>query len=295
MHDAIVGSAVYKENERKVCEEMKKRILTAAVCVPLAVAVLSFCPVWVTRLAVAFFCCVGMLEMLSALKLNHHRLLTAVAVVFAAAVPSLDQLGGTTAILTAVAIYALLLTVVQLLFNQTLKVERLMFFGTASVMTIVPLGMLAHLCAIPDHGRFYIYFALIIAWLADIGAYFVGTFLGKHKLCPNISPKKTVEGLIGGLISAALFSMVGAWVYQLVALDALGLQINFWAVALTAMVLSPLSVIGDLICSVIKRQTGIKDFGNLFPGHGGVMDRFDSLMTVAPLVEALLLIVPFAV
>lgn len=293
MHDAIVGSAVYKENERKVCEEMKKRILTAAVCVPLAVAVLSFCPVWVTRLAVAFFCCVGMLEMLSALKLNHHRLLTAVAVVFAAVVPSLDQLGGTTAILTAVAIYALLLTVVQLLFNQTLKVERLMFFGTASVMTIVPLGMLAHLCAIPDHGRFYIYFALIIAWLADIGAYFVGTFLGKHKLCPNISPKKTVEGLIGGLISAALFSMVGAWVYQLVALDALGLQINFWAVALTAMVLSPLSVIGDLICSVIKRQTGIKDFGNLFPGHGGVLDRFDSLIFVAPLLYVATMFIPF--
>ncbi len=271
---------------------MKKRILTAAVCVPLAVLVLSFSPVWVTRICMTFFCCVGTYELLAALKLQKHRGLLLVAELFAFAAPSFDQLGDAMWLFAVLIGYAFLLVAIQLMFNSTLRFERVAYLMCTSTMIIVPIASLGYLCALPVHGRFYIYLALVIAWLADVGAYFVGTFLGKHKLCPNISPKKTVEGLVGGLIAAVVFSLVAALVYQKLCLDPLGLQVNYWLVAVIALCLSPLSVMGDLLCSVIKRQTGLKDFGKLFPGHGGVLDRFDSLIFVAPILYILCVYTP---
>ncbi len=271
---------------------MKKRILTAAVCVPLAVVVLSFCPTWVTRAFIAFFCCVGMYELLSVMKLSRHRGIVAVAELFAFAAPSFFYMGDAMWLFAVLIGYAFLLVLIQLLFNRVLKFERVAYLLCTSVMIIVPIASLGYLIALPVHGRFYIYLALVIAWLADIGAYFIGTFFGKHKLCPNISPKKTVEGLCGGLIAAVVFSLVAAVVYQTVCLDPLGLQVNYWLVAVIALCLSPLSVIGDLLCSVIKRQSGIKDFGKLFPGHGGVLDRFDSLIFVAPILYILCVYTP---
>ena len=136
---------------------------------------------------------------------------------------------------------------------------------------------------------------MIIAWFSDMGAYFVGSFLGKHKLCEKISPKKTVEGFFGGIVTAVLFSLLGAWIYQTAFLTATGQQVNYWLVALVALVTAPISVVGDLSCSVIKRHRGIKDFGNIFPGHGGILDRFDSLIFVAPILYILCQRLPLVV
>ena len=125
--------------------------------------------------------------------------------------------------------------------------------------------------------------ALIIAWLADSGAYFVGTFLGKHKLCPRISPKKTVEGLIGGIACSVLFSLFAGWVYQTAVLGDTA-HVSYRTILAVSLIGAPLSVVGDLFASLIKRRCNVKDFGNLFPGHGGMMDRFDSLLFVLPVV-----------
>ncbi len=261
---------------------MKTRVLTGLVAGIAAILALLFLPVIGIRIAVMVLCVIGSYEMLSTLGLKNHKPMLIVSSLFAAGAPFLDMIGDFRLALAVVLVYILLLTAIQLKCNQTLRVDDVMFVLATSIMIILPISALAHLCALGSHGRAYLFLALIIAWVADMGAYFAGTFLGKHKLCPNVSPKKTVEGLIGGMVSSVLFSLLGAWIYQTVVLNALGATVVYWQVAILAYVMSPLTVIGDLICSVIKRQKGIKDYGKLFPGHGGVLDRFDSLIFITP-------------
>ncbi len=128
----------------------------------------------------------------------------------------------------------------------------------------------------------------VLAFLPDSGAYFVGRFFGKHKLAPVISPNKTVEGMIGGVLAG----IAGMVIFGLVMQFGFGFRVNYLYAVLYGAVGALGAVIGDLSFSAIKRQTGIKDYGNLIPGHGGVLDRFDSMTVVAPLTEALLLLLP---
>lgn len=125
-----------------------------------------------------------------------------------------------------------------------------------------------------SHGLFLILYVMFCAWVTDTFAYFTGSFLGKHKLCPKISPKKTVEGAIGGIIggtasAVALYAIFENFVFPVP-------HKSYLAVALVSAVLSAVGMCGDLTFSVLKRNCGVKDFSNLVPGHGGVMDRFDS-------------------
>ena len=115
--------------------------------------------------------------------------------------------------------------------------------------------------------------------------------MGKHKLAPAISPKKTVEGAIGGVLAAVVGMLLFTWILDL----AFGFRVHYGYALIYGIVGSLMSVFGDLCFSVIKRQTGIKDYGNLIPGHGGVLDRFDSMLIVAPVTEALLILIPLAV
>jgi phosphatidate cytidylyltransferase len=140
-------------------------------------------------------------------------------------------------------------------------------------------------------GRYYIIVPFLMAFLPDTGAYFAGRAFGKHKLAPVISPKKTIEGAVGGAAAA----VVGLLLYTLVMDLAFGMQANYFYAILFGLASAGGSVFGDLCFSVIKRQTGIKDYGDLIPGHGGILDRFDSMMMVGPLAEALLLLIPMAV
>lgn len=274
---------------------MKLRIITGSLCGIAAILVMTLLPVWVTRVCIMVFCVIGMHELLNAVGLKKHRSLLLLSLLFAAGAPFLDRLNDPILVLGAVVLFVLLVTLIQLLYNEELPFDKTAFVLCTSLVVILPIAALSYLIALPVHGRAYIFLALIIAWLADIGAYFVGTFFGKHKLCPKISPKKTVEGMIGGMISSVIFSMVGALIYQKLVLDTVGLQVVYWQVILVALILSPLSVVGDLLCSVIKRQRGLKDFGTLFPGHGGVLDRFDSLIFVAPLMYIICTYIPMIV
>ena len=128
----------------------------------------------------------------------------------------------------------------------------------------------------------------IVAFMNDAGAYFVGLRFGKHKLAPVVSPNKTIEGVFGGLGGA----MLGMLIYALILDFFLKFEVNYLIALLYGLLGSAVGTFGDLCFSIIKRQTGIKDYGNLIPGHGGVLDRFDSLSMVAPLMEALLLLLP---
>ena len=140
-------------------------------------------------------------------------------------------------------------------------------------------------------GRYLVFVPFVLAFLSDTGAYFAGYFFGKHKLAPVISPKKTVEGMIGGVLGA----MLGMVIYCLILQLAFDFKCNYFYALIYGFVGSFAAVFGDLCFSVVKRQTGIKDYGNLIPGHGGILDRFDSMMVVGPLAEALMLLLPLAV
>ena len=132
---------------------------------------------------------------------------------------------------------------------------------------------LARLYLQADHGWELVIFVLVLAWAADIGAYFAGRRFGRLRLAPLVSPNKTWEGVIGGLVAGALIAFAGMAWFELPALGFLSLCI--------AAVL--VSVVGDLVESMFKRQRGMKDSGSLLPGHGGILDRIDSLTSSTPL------------
>ena len=134
-------------------------------------------------------------------------------------------------------------------------------------------------------GRYFFLLVFLAAWITDTFAYFTGYFLGKHKLCPKISPKKTVEGSIGGTLFCVFAFLIYGFIVSKI--DS-GFVPNYAGIALVGLCMSVLSQIGDLLASVVKRAYGIKDYGNLFPGHGGVLDRFDSVLVLAPFLLVLI-------
>lgn len=128
----------------------------------------------------------------------------------------------------------------------------------------------------PYHGAQLIMFLFLMVWSADIGAYFVGKSIGKHKLMPNVSPGKTLEGFFGGIVFACI--LVGA------AGSIIGWNKDqFTIVLIVTVIITTISVLGDLNESMFKRQAGVKDSGSILPGHGGVLDRIDSLTATAPI------------
>ena len=137
-------------------------------------------------------------------------------------------------------------------------------------------------------GRYVILIPFAIACMCDAGAYFIGIKFGKHKLAPVVSPNKTIEGALGGVATGVVCMLLYTLVLNLIC----KLDVSYGAAVVYGILGSLVGELGDLCFSVIKRQTGIKDYGNLIPGHGGVLDRFDSILAVAPLIEAMLLLWP---
>jgi phosphatidate cytidylyltransferase len=136
-----------------------------------------------------------------------------------------------------------------------------------------------------SYGKYIYLLVFICAWMTDIFAYFIGRFFGKHKLIPAVSPKKTVEGAIGGIV----FCVISTVVFGII-MDTFFVEsgsANYIVLAISGIFISVVSQIGDLIMSVIKRHYGIKDYGKLFPGHGGILDRFDSVLAVSVLLAVI--------
>ncbi|HCH28483.1 MAG TPA: hypothetical protein DEW35_03140 [Ruminococcaceae bacterium] len=125
-----------------------------------------------------------------------------------------------------------------------------------------------------NKGIYYLLLLINFASICDTGAYFVGSFFGKHKLCPEISPKKTVEGAFGGIGLSLVVSLILAACY--------GSMGHLGVTLVMTVLLCIVGMLGDLFASIIKRRAGIKDYGSLIPGHGGILDRFDSMLLIAP-------------
>ena len=138
-------------------------------------------------------------------------------------------------------------------------------------------------------GVFEVVLVFVISWICDAFAFAVGSMMGKHKLIPEISPKKTVEGAVGGVVFSVIFSLLYGFGLDLIVER---IEVNYLILGLCGAVLAVVSQLGDLVASLLKREYGAKDYGRIFPGHGGVMDRFDSVIAVATILMIVCLISP---
>ena len=173
------------------------------------------------------------------------------------------------------------------------KASGLLMFSGIVIFCFYSFIRLKELLPVEQYGYDAVFFILLIlcfAWGGDTCAYFAGRAFGKHKLCPVVSPKKTVEGAIGGVLGTMVFGVIITLVYSVAAnrMEAFtrsNIGVSMYVIiALLGGVAAVLGIYGDLFASVVKRQCGIKDYGTIFPGHGGILDRFDSVMFIAPFV-----------
>ena len=269
---------------------MKTRIIAAAVLVPVLLLGVLAAPKPVAAVIFGILLAIGAYELLFRTGLVKHPRLVIYSCVMAFATSMWSCFGA----VHAVAVLGILIFFMGLFAEMMADHVRVRFSTLAMCILaglVIPylLTALIRILAMKI-GRYMILVPFVVAFMSDAGAYFVGLRFGKHKLAPVVSPNKTIEGMLGGLAAA----MLGMLIYALI-LQILDFHVNYLLALLYGLLGSLAGVFGDLCFSAIKRQTGIKDYGNLIPGHGGVLDRFDSVTTVAPLMEALLVLLPFAV
>ena len=257
---------------------MKQRILSGAILVLFFAAIVLFNQSFplALNIVVALISVTAVFELVKALGLGRKWFLAAPALLAAALVPFCKD----NVQFLVYCLFTLLLFSAMIVYHQETTFKEVGVLYSMVVLIPSALQTLVSLRDLSDnHGMFYVLIAVLSAWVADAGAYFAGTFFGKHKLCPNISPKKTIEGAIGGVIGAALLGFLyGAYFEgRMEAMIRPGV-ISAAACAIAAVI----SQLGDLAASAIKRNHNVKDYGNLIPGHGGVLDRFDSMIFTAP-------------
>lgn len=259
-----------------------KRITSTLLGFPLVVIVLTFGNNYVVDICLAFIAMLGMQEYFNAISKDSKpvRWIGYLTCLFIALIHILPE------ILTGLTIPNILIlgipTMILMLFSQvifsnmktTFKDIAYTFFGIAYIIGCI--SFLALLRGL-DNGRILIWFAIIAAWGTDTFAYLIGKKFGKHKLSP-ISPKKSVEGAVAGTISAAILVIL----YTLAMNKLYNLEYSYIYVTISTIILSIIGQIGDFAASSIKRYVDVKDYSNLIPGHGGMLDRIDSLMFLAP-------------
>ena len=269
---------------------MKIRILAAVVLLPLLLLVLLALPSWGTGILLSLMCAVGAYELLYGTGLVKHPRILAYSMLTAFLVGIWCTFGRSHVWGVAGAfIFCCLLFSEMLLSKAKLRFEKVLVAVAAGLLIPYLLCALVRIRTM-ELGAYYILIPFAMAFLPDSGAYFVGVFFGKRPLAPTISPKKTVEGFFGGIAGG----VIGMVIFGLVLTFGFHLKVNYLYAVIYGVLGALASVLGDLTFSVIKRQTGVKDYGNIIPGHGGVLDRFDSMTVVGPLAEILLILLPFA-
>ena len=183
-----------------------------------------------------------------------------------------------------VCIYALCMVVFTLIKHKEMDLAKILT-GICAVpflsFVFVFMGGIINV----KNGVYYILLLFVFSSGCDMGAYFTGVTIGKHKLCPELSPKKTVEGAIGGIVTTIVLTLVVVFIFKN------HIDISTAKIVATVLLSVPLCIIGmmgDLFASAIKRSVGIKDYGNLIPGHGGILDRFDSILMISPVLYGLI-------
>lgn len=263
---------------------MKTRIIVAVIGVPLLLAVIFFAPVWAYGLLAGVIAGMSAWELLRCVGGVTPRMLW-ISTASAGLMPFLSTIFDAGAVFTVMVFLLFAAMLCELMHSVSrekgLRLETVALCVLAGAVMPLMLTSLVKLAQRP-HGIVYALLPYIVAFLSDSGAYFVGIFLGKHKLCPLLSPKKTVEGSLGGF--AVTIAAMIAYGFILKALD---FNVNFVMLAVYGIFGSAACQLGDLSFSAIKRLYGVKDYGRILPGHGGMLDRFDSTFWTAVMVDIL--------
>ena len=264
------------------------RLVTTIFGLIAVVIILYFAPAWVAALAICILSAIAAYELLGATGELKGHALTYVSCIFAFIVPFITAYrpfdGSVLLSLFAFALCAFAFGVAD---HRHVTFEKVAMSFMAAFVIPYLLASLLRIYLSGELGKYYILMPCIAAWVSDMLAYLTGRAFGKHKLAPYVSPKKTVEGSIGGLLGAA----VGLCIFGFVMDKNFGASFNLLTLFAAGILGGGAGQLGDLSMSLIKRNVGIKDFGKLFPGHGGVLDRFDSILFTAPLFELYLMAV----
>jgi len=289
---------------------MKTRIIVSAILLPIFFVILFLLPPVVLTLVLSVICAIAAYELLHATKIINKRVLvyTLIAAIFtpiavymslAFHIVTRTSFSIMTLITLLLSIFFFLICLLLVEFLLTFKNKKAIESGKQLKLIHIPISLAAgmlipyllsaliSLKCMPS-GHLLVLLPIIAAFMTDSGAYFVGVTMGKTKAFPTISPNKTVEGCVGGAIAGIL----GMLIYGVILSLTTPLIIIFPALILYGIIGAIVTESGDLVFSFIKRKCGIKDFGKIMPGHGGAMDRFDSMTFTAPAMYLLVILVP---
>ena len=262
-----------------MADSIKKRVTTAAVLVAVLLAVILWLPPEATVIALTLVLLTGAWEWSAFLRPPNVAYRLAYVAVVAILLPlawHFAQAPGGRNLLLNIALVWWIIALLWVMFAP--RRVAAWSAAVAGVLALVPAWVaLLSLRLDLERGAEWILFALILVWAADIGAFFIGRKFGRLRLAPTVSPGKTWEGVIGGMVASALVAVLGAWWF--------GRTFSITIAQFLPMCLAVVafSIVGDLTESLLKRFAGVKDSGSLFPGHGGVMDRIDSVTGAAPI------------
>lgn len=271
---------------------MKTRIITAAVGLVILGIIMMLFNTPVLELALSLVTLIGIHEIFKAFDLGEkttHIYAAFVPYVLLMMFSSYGFAGGLqlkVLMIPATYLLVLYLAICLIRRSQTLSAAKLGGMTMFSAITILGFYSMEYIRSVlPSQEAIYLILTgLAFAWGGDTFAYFAGRFFGKHKLAPIVSPKKTVEGAIGGIFGSGILGIGIMAAARALTDGAVGGTFSYPVIFILGMACSVLGIFGDLFASAVKRQCGIKDYGTIFPGHGGILDRFDSVLFIMPLV-----------
>lgn len=273
---------------------MKTRILTALVMAVVGIPLLIFSQYIIYPIAAGVLAVFALYEMAGVIGIRKNLALTLPTYLIALANPIFayffsdrmtDFIFGVLLVIISVLLYLFGYAVARR--GEVKFADVATHFTTFTYITVAftSITLVRYL----PNGVYYFALVFIGSWVSDVFAYFVGRAIGKHKMIPEISPKKTWEGAVGGVF----FTVIAFLVYGvIISYTAADIKPNYVVLAILGLTLSIVSIFGDLIASLIKREHGVKDYGFIFPGHGGVLDRFDSALAVAPVLFTICMLFP---
>lgn len=279
------------ENENNKKKIDIKRITSAILGFPLVVIVLTFGNKYIVDIFLAIVACISMQEYFNAVSKETKPIrwlgyLSCIFIAFIHIIPdNVPNLLLNNLIILIIPTLLLILFSIIVITNMKINFKDISFTLFGIIYIVICIGFIAQIRGL-ENGKLLVWYAIISAWASDTFAYFIGKRYGKHKFS-KVSPKKSIEGCIAGIVGAVIVSLI--YTYAINEINSL--NYSYICITIMTIILSLIGQIGDFAASSIKRYVDVKDYSNLIPGHGGMLDRIDSLMFLSPFAYVFLTII----
>lgn len=266
---------------------LKQRVISAILLCAVIIPLLFFSNIpYLLNFAVGILSAYTLYEILGVTKYIETKSVMTICLAFAFIIPFMRKFSRVS-ITRAIFIFTLLLFLIIIFSKGSYRLEHIGVVFLVSMIIPFFYSTLLYVRSL-ENGQYSIFLVFIGAFGTDVGAYFTGMLFGKHPLAKHISPKKTVEGALGGAATAVCFFLI----FYFIIYKVFGQAMNIPLLVIAAFMTSVLSQVGDLSASIIKRTFNVKDFGQIMPGHGGLFDRFDSVLFASPFLYVFLSMFP---